>query len=342
MAINFYNNAASGNPTNVWQSPELLASADAAAVTDKFVKSIRVPKNKNETVSMLRLVTPDVDINETPEGVTKTSRAQTYEQVTKTLEEFDEYFTISSRQAELGERDVLADSKDRLKDLIVRTREQNAWADFRTPNNILFNSNGITALGNVNGVAGLGRFQLAGRLIEGNRGQKIKEMSVGSVNDNTTPMEPAFVVWCHPHCKYDIRQLPGFRPAAQVGGVKDKMPEWFGTVDEFMFVTSQEFSPQLAAGAAVGATGMLSAGGSNIDVYTYLVFGKEALGRVGLGGSESKGGAGGLEFYVHKNADKSDPTNKRRIVGARWWDGPVVCNPNWVVAIKSGVTAVPV
>ena len=341
MAINLYTNAASGNPTNVYQIPEFLLAADAVTVLDAFVETQRVPKNKNETVSWLRLVTPDVDTTETPEGVTKTSRAVTMDNVTKTLEEFDEYFTLSSRQADLGEVDVFEASRNRLVDLIRRTREQNAWLDYRDANNLIFNSNAITTRATVNGALSLGRLRVASRLINANRGQFMREMSKGSTNTDTVIIEPAYVVFCHTDCKSDIRDLPGFTPAAKIGGAKERMPEWFGNVEDFMFVCSPEFTPRLAGGAAVASLGMKSVAGVNIDVYDYVMVAKEALGRISLAGSESKKGMGGAEFYLLKNADKSDPTNKRRIVGARWWDGPVILNQNWVCVVEAGVTANP-
>ncbi len=341
MAQNAYTNAASGNPTNVYQVPELLLAADAVTVTDAFVKTIPVPKNKNETISLLRAVTPDANVTETAEGENPVSRALTYEQVTKTLEEFAEFFTTTSRQADLGERDVLMDSKDRLKDLMRRTREKNAWYEYRAANNAIYNSNAIVSRATVNGPISLGRLRVASRTIENNRGGRVREMTKGSLVQGTVPIEPAYVVFCHSDCKSDIRNLPGFVIAAQVGGAKERMSEWFGNCEDFMFICNPEFDAFLAGGAAIGATGMKSQAGVNIDVYTYLVFAKDSLGKCNLKGMQSEEGMGACEFYVLDKADKSDPTNQRRMVGARLWDGPVILNQNWVVAVEVGVTANP-
>jgi DNA-binding Lrp family transcriptional regulator len=109
MAINSYGVAANGNPTNVHAIAKLLKSADVVEVLDKCgILLETVPMNKNETVSWLRAVTPDPRVEEVAEGVNPAARVLVYEQVTKTFEEYAEVFAVTSRQAELGEYDVLA------------------------------------------------------------------------------------------------------------------------------------------------------------------------------------------------------------------------------------------
>lgn len=341
MAINSYGTATSGNPTNVHAVIELLDSADAVIVTDKFVKSISVPMNKNETVSLLRAVTPEADTSESAEGQNKAARALTYEQVTKTFEEFEESFAVTSRQAELGEYDVLMHSKDRLLDLLRRTREQNAWLEYRACNNVLFNSSAHTAITQVNGAITGGRFEVVSRALSDNRAPYVYEASSGSPNSGTTPIEASFICFAHTDCKPDIRRLPGVTIYHQVGGAKKGMRELFAYWNDICFVLSPEFKPRLAAGAAIGSTGMKSAGGVSVDVYDYVVFGREAFGKCNLTGMSSKEGLGALELNVLNKADKSDPTNKRRIVSARWWDAPVILDQNRCFSIQAGVTANP-
>lgn len=339
MAIlNYGGTAATGNQTNVYSVVKLLKSVDAVEVLDRFVETIPVPANKNETVAMQRAVTPDPNVTEVAEGVNPAPRALTYEQVTKTFEEYAEVFAVTSRQAELGERDVIADSKDRLMDLIKRTREKNAWYEYRAGTGVLYNSAAIGARANVNGALTINRLRIASRDLHNNRAAYMREMTKGSVNQGTVPVEPAFVVLCHTDCRADIRALPGFVATPAVGGAKDTMPQLFGYVDEFAFVTSPEFEPFLAAGAAVGATGMKSVGGANVDVYVYLVVAKGALGKCNL---RAANGGTQVSITVLDKADKSDPTNQRRLISARWWDAPVILNQSWLRRIEAGVTDQP-
>jgi len=337
MATNSYTGlATSGNPTNVYQIPELLMTADAVEVIKKCgVKLFKVPANRNENVSALRAVTPDANVNETPEGTTPASRAITYEQVTTTFEEFVEIFEHTSRQEELGEVDILKAEKDRIKDLYRRTKEKNAWFQYRAANNVLFNSNAVTAITGVNGPISVGRLRQTSRFLQNNRAKYLRTMTKGSAFINTTPVEPAYMLLIHTDCKADYRDLPGFVLSPRVGGAKDVLPEWFGNIEDFMVIASPEFDPELGAGAAIGATGMR--GTTNVDVYTSLAYGVDALGcceLFGLGGGDMS-----MWMYVLDKADKSDPANQRRKIAIRWYDAPIVLNNNWCVPIKHGVTA---
>lgn len=338
MATNAYGTGNS-NPTNSYAVGKLLRSADAVEVIDRFVHTIPVPKNKNESVTLSRTVTPDPNVNEVTEGVNPTPRALTYEQVTKVFEEFAEVFATTSRQAELGEFNVLMDSKDRMVDLLKRTREKNAWYEFRAGTSRIFNSSAHTSRNQVNGALSLGRIRVAVRTLQNNRAMVIREMTKGSININTTPVEPAYISLSHTDTQADIRALSGFTVAPRVGGLKEGIPQLFGYVENVCFITSPEFEPFYAEGAAIGATGMRTQGGVSVDVYPYLIFGKEALGKCSLAGTE--GGEGAVEMNVLDKADKSDPTNQRRLVSCRWWDAPVILNNNWLVRIECGATENP-
>lgn len=340
MAINQYTGtAAGGQQTNLYAVVQLLQSVDAVEVLDRVVTTIPVPANKAETVGLLRAVTPDPNVTEVAEGVNPPPRALTYEQVTKTFEEYAEVFAVTSRMAELGEYDVIMHSKDRLMDLIKRTREKNAWYEYRAGTNVVYNSSAIGARANVNGAITINRLRVVSRSMHNNRAVFVRQATAGSVNEGTAPVEPAFLVLCHTDCRADIRALPGFMHMSQVGGKSgDNIPQLFGYVDDFAFITSPEFEPFLAAGAAIGSTGMKSVGGVNVDVYPYIVIGANALGKCNL---RAANGGTQVSITVLDKADKSDPTNQRRLISARWWDAPVILNQNWVQRIEAGVTDQP-
>lgn len=339
MAINSFvpNSPQSGNPTNVYNLGKILKSIDVVEVLDRLVKTIPVPMNKNETVNMQRSVTPEPRMTEVAEGINPAPRALTYENVTTTFEEFAETFAVTSRQAELGESNVLMDSKDRLVDLMKRTREKNAWFEYRNGTVRIFNSQAHSARNQVNGPITLGRLRVAVRTLTNNRAAYITSMSKGSVNTGTVPVEAAFICLSHTDARPDIRNIPGFVPKPAMGGANVSLPQVFGQVDDVVFITSPEFEPFFGEGAAIGVTNMRSAGGVNVDVYPFILFGAESLGKCSLRGASSSG-LGAVEMNVLDKADKSDPTNQRRLVSCRWWDAPVILQQLHVVRIECGVT----
>lgn len=339
MAINRFTPGTpqAGNPTNVYNLGLVLKSVDVVEVLDRLVKTIPVPMNKNETVNMQRAVTPEPRLTEVAEGVNPAPRALTYENVTATFEEFAETFAVTSRQAELGESNVLMDSKERLVDLMKRTREKNAWFEYRNGTNRIFNAAAHSLRSDVNGPITLGRLRVAVRTLTNNRAQYITSMSKGSVNQGTVPVEAAFLCLVHTDARHDIRQLPGFVAKPAMGGANVSLPQVFGQADDIVFITSPEFEPFFGEGAAVGSTNMRSTGGVNIDVYPYLIFGAEALGKCSLRGA-SASGLGAVEMNVLDKADKSDPTNQRRLVSCRWWDCPAILQQLHLVRVECGVT----
>jgi N4-gp56 family major capsid protein len=331
-------NPATGNPTNLYSLGKVLKSIDGVFVLDRLVKVYPVPMNKNETVLMVRSITPDPRLTEVAEGVNPPSRALVYESVQVTLGEFAEVFAVSSRQAELGETDVLMDSKDRLVDLMRRTREKNAWFAFRNGTQRIFNATAHTARSQVNGAISLGAIRTAVRTLQNARAAYIRQISNGSVNNGTTATEAAYLCITHTDAQADIRALPGFVPLANIGGGARNIPELFGQVDNVMFITSPEFDPFFGEGAgSPTALNMRSVGGANVDVYSYVIFGAEALGKCNLRG-KSQSGLGAVEMNVLDKADKSDATNQRRLVSCRWWDAPLILQQQHVVRIEAGVT----
>lgn len=336
MAFNVYGTGTAGNPTNTYEVPALLMAVDTRACLDKFLDKFDIPMNRNENVSLSRAVTPDADTSESAEGVSKASRAITFENVSGVLGEYAESFAWSSRQANMGERDIFAACKDRLTDLVAKTRELVAWYVIRNCANVLYNAQAITSRGAVNGVAGKGRFDLAIRFLDANGAHYHREATKGSVNINTTPLQPTMICVGHTDQKSDFEALPGFVPAAQTPQ-KDALMYWHGTIGQCMVILTKELEPRLGAGAAVAGTGMK--GTTNVDVYTNVIFGKGAFGRMQLGGKEL--GKAGLKFTLLKDADKSDVNNRLRVLGTDWVDLVMILNQSWCIAIEQGCTLNP-
>lgn len=345
MAFSVYtpSTPASGNPTNTRYIPELLKAVDTKVMLRKHAKKFRCPKNKGDNYTFLRAVTPAADVVESAEGVSKQSRSISFENQTGTLQEFSESFAWSSKQENMGETDIFAACKDRLKDLAAKTLELNCWYTIRNCTNVLYNASSITARNQVNGVAGKGRYDEALRLLDVNGADYHSEATKGSVNQNTTPLQPTMICVTHTDRKSDIEALPGFVPASQspmAAASKDLM-HWHGTVGQIMFLLTKELEPRLDAGATIAGTGMK--GTTAVDVYTDVIFGKEAFGTMSLANSDDKemGETQGMTFTYLDKADKSDRDNRLRILGVQWVDSVVILNQSWMIAIEQGVTASP-
>ena len=342
MALSAYGTGG-GNRTAFHADLYLLERTRPWATLLKFVDKKPVPMNRSEAVKWRRVINPDVSLTQVTEGSNPAERTIAYEDVSGTFQEFAEIYVHSSRAVELREDDVVQDSADILKDLIIRTKERNAWNTYIAGTVVTYNAAAHSARTDVDGPITLGRLELAATEIETQQGEPFTEVDDGSIRVDTRTIEPSYLVFVHTHAGPDIRALPGFKPVASYGGGAKSVtcPYEFGAVENLRFIKTPHLKPFTDAGAAVGATGMRSTGAVTIDVYPYLVMAHHACGAADLLGS-GQNGYGGIEVDVIGGKSKSDPTNQRTYVSARWWDLPIILNNNWLYRIEAGVTANPV
>lgn len=326
------------NPTATRAVTKLLKTIGPIIAMDPFIDTIPVPMNENETWTVSRAVIPDSDLTPSDEGVNKAPRQLFLEQNQKTLDEFEEIYSFSSRQAELGEFDVLKIAKDVLPELVAQTREEYAWSIARAGDNVYYNSSAITARNAVNGPITLGRIDKAIRLLDANRSPKIMEAATGALQQGTVPMPPSYVAFGHTDMLADFRALSQWREAPEVGGMKSKVMAWAGSIRNLAVLLTPHFKPVVNSGAAVGSTG-LKTSGTLVDVYPLVIMSKTCFSRLSLKGSGA-GGYGGVKINVLKptDVDKSDPSGKRAYVACRYYDGPLITRQAGIVRLEVGVT----
>src|SRR5205807_10425750 len=126
-----------------------------------------------------------------------------------------------------------------------------------------------------------------------------------------------------------------FIPVARYGQRTVISEHEIGSCEEFRFIVSPELAGYPDAGAAVGATGLFSTTGANIDVYPVIVMGEEAAYDVALRGTKSFD----LVHLPHTQKDKADILGQRGYVGASFWSAAKMTNAGWMGLIEVGITA---
>lgn len=169
-----------------------------------------------------------------------------------------------------------------------------------------------------------------------NHGKMITSILSPSTNFATAPVEASFLVFVHSDAEPDIRDLPGFKHVAEYGQRKPVHEMEVGSVERFRFVISPELSSYADAGAAIGATGLLTTSGSNIDVYPFIVVAEEAWGQVALRGTNSMT----VNWLPPSDASKSDPGAQRGYLSGKFYAAAVILNQGWMAVIEAGVTNV--
>lgn len=176
-----------------------------------------------------------------------------------------------------------------------------------------------------------------------NRNSAMKQFSMGTGdrNINTSTVRESFFGICHPDVEEDIRALSGFIGVEQYGGYTETLVGEFGAVNGVRWV-STEIAP-IETGAGTTSTSNIFRGTSvdTNDIYTSYVYGKEAIGSIGLGEQHAK------EIYMmgdrvptvsliqHKpgSSGVADMYNEVGSIAWKAWFGGKILNGTWVVKI---------
>lgn len=318
---------------------EMLKNGEIQPALDMALSTKTHKAGSGKSVQFRRYPIPAVDTTVETEGVNKAIRALTTEDYTGTLDRYAEALGCSTMAHDLEPWDVVKAQKDNLKELVARTREKVRWNTVIAGNNVLYNSSAITSRGTVNGAVSAGPLEQACRLIDRNRGRYFLEASNGSNKEGTTPIEAAYLAFCHTDLKADLRALPGFTTCDRYGGMAKHHPLEFGSFRNIRFICGVDYSPIADAGAAAGTT-FLSTTGTSLDVYPIVILAKDAVDCVKLAGS-GEYGYGNLHVEHLGKADKSDYSNARQVTVATWYDLVMWTNHGWGCRVEVAATRNP-
>ena len=176
---------------------------------------------------------------------------------------------------------------------------------------------------------------------------KFTAQANGSGNFNTTPMRPAYMGICHVDVEEDVRDLPSFKPVETYASQTATFPNEFGAVRGVRFVCTEEASINADAGGANANLRGTTDPATNIDLYTTVIYGMDAIGSLGFGTSHIK------ESYqagdklpsvqvINKargSAGAADPLKELATMGWKSWHGSKILNSNWTIGIRSGASS---
>jgi N4-gp56 family major capsid protein len=333
----------SGVSAPVYCEAKVLERAGPHICLDLAADTKPVPKNAGNAVNFRRWRNPAVSTTPVTEGVNPTSRALAHDDYNATINRFAEVFEESRYNYDLDVWDSVKGAADVLGDLIQRTREQVRYNVAKAGSGVLYNSSAVSTRNGVNGAITVGRIDVAVRALEAAKAMTFTQMQKASTAVSTAGVEPAYFAFGHTDLMPDLRRLAGFRTVAEMANIpREAMnPLLRGALGSVLFFLSPELDPFLAGGAAVGSTGMKSAGGTSVDVYPLIIVGQHALGSIALRGS-GPAGRGAVKVNILDQADKSDPTNERVYISAAWYDQALRLSEEWMQRVEVGVTANPI
>jgi len=180
--------------------------------------------------------------------------------------------------------------------------------------------------------------------LQRNSAIKFTPAAFGSTNINTQPVRSSFYGICHVDVEEDIRSLTGFIPVEQYGGYTETEPGEFGAVGGVRWC-STEIAPIISDGSteSIVAGSFQESSALLHHVYTSFIYGREAIGSVGLGENHAKEiyqmyeKVPTVELIYHKpgSSGVADMFNERGSLAWKAWFAGKVLNGNWVVPVRT-------
>lgn len=180
-------------------------------------------------------------------------------------------------------------------------------------------------------------------LLNRNSALKVFSMGTGSQNYNSQPIRQSYMGICHPDVEEDIRGLAGFIGVEQYGGYTSTFVGEFGAVNGVRWCAS-EIAP-IETGAGTTSTSDVFRGVSvdTNDLYDSFVYGREAIGTIGLGEQYAKEiylmgqRLPAVELIVHKPGSSgiADMFNEMGSIAWKAWHATKILDGRWVVKIQT-------
>lgn len=176
-----------------------------------------------------------------------------------------------------------------------------------------------------------------------NRNSAMKFFSEGngSRNIGTSTVRSSYYGVCHSDVEEDIRSLTGFIPVEQYGGYTETDPGEFGALGGVRWSTT-EIAPVSSSSATTTASGYRGASATANDIYRTFIYGKEAVGSVGLGEN--------MPTKVYKMYDRvpavqlmyskpqvsvADPFGEMSVLSWKAFFAGKVLNTNWIARLST-------
>lgn len=268
------------------------------------------------------------------EGTTPSATSMTATSVSLTPTQYGSFVELSDLTMEDDINDESKAALDNLADQASRTLNVVTRDALLTTTNVYY-ANNVASVGAI--VTGVSEDDILNIIATfgANNVSYVTDYVEGSTNDNTTPIEPAYIGVCHPHVSKDLKKLSNFiLPTNYGGGKSSRLFMEVGSDYQIRFVEDSESKITANAGGSVGSTGLRSTGGSKIDVYDTIIFGKDAYARVKLNKEA-------VQTFVKPfgSAGTADPLNQRMTVGWKVRHGTIIMYNEKVLRYRSGASA---
>lgn len=333
---------------------EILSHAVPQEVLGRTGRQIPMPKNNSDTYVARRWLpygatgatadsqnrffqngpgdrgTAIAQAHQLTEGVTPPPDSIVPLDITVVIQQYGALYGFSDKTYNLYEDDIPKAMIEQCGERMTFVNEMIIYGALRACTNVYYGGAG-NSIATTNGGLTLGMVRKIAKNLQANHGKPVNKVLKASQNFATDPVAEGYTVYCHTDLEPDIRDLPNFVPAEAYASGSPIQNE-IGKCERFRFVTSADLPSIQDGGAAVGATGLQSTTGTNIDVYPFIVTAQDAWGQIAVRGLNSLDPT----FISPGDKSKSDPLGQRGYVGVQWWKAVMIENQGWMAVGNVG------
>jgi N4-gp56 family major capsid protein len=333
---------------------QILAHAVPVEVLGRAGRQVQMPKNNSDTYVARRWLpygatatnastqnqffqngngdrgAAIVQAHQTQEGVTPAPDSIVPLDITVVMQQYSCLYGFTDKTYNLYEDDIPKAMIEQVGERVTFVNELIIYGALRACTNAYYGGTGTT-IATVNGAISLGLLRKIAKNLQANHGKPVNKMLKASQNFDTSAVSEGYTVYCHTDLEPDIRDLPNFTPVEKYA-TGTPMPNEIGKCERFRFLTSPDLPALQNAGAAVGATGLYSTSGANIDVYPFIVTAQDAWSQIAVRGVSSLNPT----FLPPGEKSKADPLGQRGYAGTAWWKAVMIENQGWMAVGNVG------
>lgn len=294
----------------------LLERATPSLVHDKFGQSRPVPKGSSKAIKFRRYSALATATTPLTEGVTPASTQLAVTDITATLAQYGAFATLTDIVSLVTEDAVITEATDVLGEQAGETLDV-IYRDILNAGTNVYYANGVAARVNVAAAPATADLDAITKTLKGQNAKRFTQMIQGSAKVNTYPIRPAFMAITHTDKVSEYENLTGWKSVEEYASQGEVDMNEAGAYKNIRFLETTNAKIFTGAGAA------------GVDVYSTLVFGKDAYGIVGLKGNRN------IETVVKPLGSGEDPLNQRATVGWKALATAKILNDSFMIRLET-------
>ena len=267
----------------------------------------------------------------------------TFTDITATIAKFGQFYIVNEEVDLFNPNGTAAELVAVLGESAGRSLNQ-LMRDIEEDNSTQRFAGNVAATVNVNAPVTQGDLNRVINELTVNSTRVFMPLTEGNTSIGTAPILWSYWAICHPDVAVDVAGLADFKSVETYAGQTVIANGEFGYYSlagrGVRFIMTEDASVDLGAGAVGGSTVRETA--SDADIYTIVIYGKDAFGSVGLGMRHTDGiyragdNTGGWELIFHNRGSGgiSDPFNEISTLAWKAFFAGAVLNTDWSRALR--------